>query len=118
MIFDPVARVEAYHAAINRLDFDGIAAFFHEDAVYLSVGTGDTVGRRAIMAAFRDYFASYPDQYAWDDLVEAIGPREARSRWNIKASHAKTGEPLSRRGLETITFDGDGCIVKVLVEDI
>ncbi|MCL6708059.1 nuclear transport factor 2 family protein [Pseudomonas sp. R2.Fl] len=117
MSFDPASRLRAFHDAINALDFATIEAAFAEDAVYLSVGTGDTVGRDAIMVAFRRYFDTYPDQVAWNDLVETLGPREARSHWNIKATNVRTGEPLIRRGTETITFDETGRIVRVLVED-
>lgn len=117
MSFDPAARLQAFHDAINALDFEAIEAFFAEDAAYLSGGTGDMRGREAIMAAFRAYFADYPDQVAWNDKVETLGPDRARSFWNLKATYAQTGRPLVRRGIETITFDGTGRIVEVLVED-
>lgn len=117
MNFDPAVRLQAFHDAINAFDFAASEAAFAEDAVYLSAGTGDTVGRGSIMAAFRRYFDIYPDQVAWNDLVETIGPNEARSHWNVRATNARTGEPLIRRGLETITFDEAGRIVRVLVED-
>ncbi|MBR0555684.1 nuclear transport factor 2 family protein [Ciceribacter sp. L1K23] len=117
MPFDPAEHVRIYHAAINALDFAAIEAFFAEDAVYLSPGTGDTVGRDAVLSAFRQYFETYPDQRAWDDAIETTGPRSARAVWNIEATHATTGERLSRRGTETVDFDSEGRIVRIEVED-
>lgn len=118
MILDPAARLQAFHDAINALDFAAIEASFAEDAVYLSGGTGDISGRREIIAAFRRYFDTYPDQVAANERVETLGPREARSFWRLRATHAATGAPLIRQGIETISFDEAGLIVKVLVEDI
>ena len=116
--FDPVASLIAYHAAINALDFDAIAAMFADDAVYVSGGIGGmTEGRGAIMAAFRAYFDIYPDQMAEDDSVERQGPLSARAAWRLIATHRATGEPLVRRGLETVTFDDTGRIVRVEVVD-
>lgn len=116
--FDPVEQTVAYHAAINALDFAAIEAFFAEDAVYISGGVGGTIaGRAPILAAFRSYFAAYPDQVAEDTEIEALGPQAARAVWQLKATHDETGEPLVRSGEETITFDDAGRIVRVEVTD-
>ncbi|MGF0538253.1 nuclear transport factor 2 family protein [Agrobacterium sp. ES01] len=117
MTFDPAARLQFFHDAINALDFDTIEACFARDAVYLSGGTGDKTGRDAIMAAFRTYFDVYGDQVASNDKVETLGPHRARSFWRLRASHGETGEPLVRQGIETITFNDAGLITEVLVED-
>jgi ketosteroid isomerase-like protein len=116
--FDPVEQTIAYHAAINALDFSAIEAFLAEDAVYVSGGVGGTIaGRAPIMAAFRRYFTAYPDQVAEDSEIVAVGPQAARAVWQLKATHAETGEPLIRGGAETVTFDDAGRIVRVEVTD-
>ncbi|MGL3605589.1 nuclear transport factor 2 family protein [Rhizobium sp. G187] len=115
--FDPVRQLIDFHAAINRLDYKWIEQAFAEDAAYISAGTGPKVGRDAILVAFRAYFETYPDQIAWNDRVEQVDSHVARSYWNLKATHAQTGQPLERTGVETIEFDHGGRIIKVLVED-
>lgn len=116
--FDPVKQTIVYHDAINALDFAAIETSFAEDAVYVSGGVGGTIeGRTAIMAAFRRYFATYPDQVAEDTEIGAVGSHAARAVWRLTASHTETGEKLVRAGEETVTFDADGRIIRVDVRD-
>jgi ketosteroid isomerase-like protein len=116
--FDPVQRAVAYHDAINALDFAIIEASFAEDAVYVSGGVGGRIeGREAIMAAFRSYFAAYPDQVAEDTQIEAVGDSAVRAVWRLTATHNETGEKLIRTGEETVTFNADGRIIRVDVSD-
>lgn len=116
--FDPIARLIAYHDAINALDFDTIEAMFAEDAVYDSGGLGGVVtGRGPIMDGFRTYFDLYPDQVAEDSLIELVGEHAVRSVWRLTATHRLTGEKLIRAGEEIVTFDDAGRIVRVEVTD-
>ena len=116
--FDPAEAVRAYHAAIDTLDFDAIDAFFADGAVYRSAGTGGVVeGREAILAAFRRYFAEFPNQLAEDSLIEAIAPDKARSLWSLQATSEATGTVSRRSGEEIVTFDAAGKIVLVEVLD-
>lgn len=116
--FDPVAALTHYHAAIDVLDFAAIEACFAPDAEYVSDGVGAiVVGRDAIMAAFRGYFAVYGDQVSKDDEVAALSPRSAWSRWRLEATHAVSGARLVRSGEETVYFDADGRIMRVEVKD-
>ncbi len=117
MSFDPAHAVRVFHEAINALNFDAIDDFFAEDAVYGSVKVGGLKGKSDILAAFRRYFETYPDQVATDELIEVVSASAARSVWRLKATHAQTGEPLIRFGEETITFNADGKIVSVEVTD-
>lgn len=117
MPFDPVTAARTFHEAINALDFATIDGFFAEDAVYGSVKVGQLSGKTEIMAAFRHYFDTYPDQVAVDELTEAVSPMAARAVWRLKATHAQTGEPLVRFGEETITFNDEGKIISVDVTD-
>lgn len=119
MGFDPAEAVRDYHAAIAALDFDAIAGFFAEEAVYRSAGTGGSIaGRAAILAAFRRYFAEFPDQRAEDSLVERVSPHAARSLWSLVATSRHTGAVSRRAGEETVTFDAAGRIVLVEVRDL
>lgn len=119
MRFNPVARLIAYHDAINALDFSTIEAMFDEDAIYDSGGLGGVVaGRQPIMEGFRSYFDAYPDQVAEDSVVEALDGLRVRSVWTLTATHCLTGEKLVRAGEEIVTFDGDGKILRVEVTDL
>jgi len=116
--FDPMARLIAYHDAINALDFTTIEAMFAEDAVYDSGGLGGVVqGRGPIMEGFRGYFDLYPDQVSEDTLIEPTGERAVRSIWKLTATHRFTGEKLVRSGEEVVTFDDGGMIARVEVTD-
>lgn len=116
--FDPVAALKRYHAAIDVLDFEAIEACFAPDAEYASDGVGAiVVGRDAIMAAFRSYFAFYGDQTSKDETVAALSRRSAWSRWRLEATHSVSGARLSRSGEETVHFDANGRIAKVEVKD-
>ena len=117
MALNPAELTRQYHDAINALDYATIERFFAEDAVYSSKGTGETVGRAAIMVAFRGYFERYPDQTAEDELIETLSPISARAVWNLKAHDSRTGAPLIRHGEETIHFNDAGQIVLVVVAD-
>jgi ketosteroid isomerase-like protein len=117
MGFDPVKKIIRFHDAINALDFDAIEAYFAEDATYVSNGVGSLSGRDEIMDAFRKYFEDYPDQTAFNTLVEKVGPKAGRAVWSVRATHSKTGKPLIREGEETITFDENGRVTRVEVTD-
>lgn len=118
MAFDPVARLVAYHHAINELDFSTIEAMFAEDAVYDSGGLGGVVsGRGPIMDGFRAYFDAYPDQVAEDSLVEALDGLRVRAIWSLTATHRATGDKRGRSGEEIVSFDAAGRILRVEVTD-
>ena len=117
MPFSPVETTRLYHAAINALDFEAIAALFAIDAVYASSGIGEIAGRHAILEAFKAYFAVYPNQVAEDDLIEELSPRSAKSVWRLVATHNGTGEVSRRSGEEVILFDEAGKILRVTVQD-
>lgn len=118
MNIDPVALTARYHAALNDFDVAGVAAMFASDAVYVSPGVNGRIeGREAIIAAFSAYFAEHPDQVAVDDVVEHIGPSMARAQWRLSATARSTGRPVARQGVETLSFDAEGLIMRVEVED-
>ena len=113
-----VARLLAYHAALNDFDLDAVAEMLAEDAEYVSPGFNGTIrGREAILVAMRDYFAEYADQRAFDDEVLELRPRVVQSNWRLIATSSKTGETVRRHGSEVVTFNKAGLIARVEVFD-
>lgn len=118
MSIDPVALVRRYHAALEAFDAAVVGPMFSVDAVYVSPGVNGRIeGRDAIIAAFSAYFAEYPDQQAEDESIERTGPREARAAWRLRAIAVSTGRQAVRQGIETVSFNAQGLIVMVEVDD-
>jgi limonene-1,2-epoxide hydrolase len=115
---DHVATVRRYHAALNAIDLAIVEALLLPDAEYRSPSVGVIAGRSAILAAMRSYFAEYPDQVAVDDSIEAIAGGRVRCRWHLRATAKSTGQMVARRGIEVLSFDGQGLIRLVEVEDL
>ena len=114
---DPAETLARFHDVTNAQDFAAIEAMFAPEVVYISQGVGGRIeGRDAVMAAFRTYFTEYPDQEAEDKKLEALSPMSARSEWRLTGTSTKTGVWRERIGVETITLNGDGLIVRVDVE--
>jgi len=114
---DPVALLKRYHAAMNALRLDEVETMFAADAEYHSPSVGALIGRDAILAAMRRYFAEYPDQVAVDERLEQLGPDNVRSTWNLRATAKSTGEPYVRRGIEIVRFTSQGLIRRIEVTD-
>ena len=114
---DPVDVLRRFHDAVNAQDFVAIEGFFADDATYGSVKVGALRGKPAILAAFRKYFAEYPDQVAYDDSFTKLSKTSAKSSWHLEATSATTGEKLIRKGEETIYLDSDDKIDRVDVND-
>lgn len=116
--FDPVAAMQAYHAAIEKRDLKYIGAALARDAVYQSKGLGPVSGRDAILAAMEGYFTKYPDSKAWDTSVAEESRWVAVCEWQLRATDLTTGKPVSRHGKERVSFGMNGLIKSVEVEDI
>lgn len=118
MSLDLIALTSRYHAALNAYDEATVRAMFAPGAVYISKGVNGRIeGRDAILAAFTTYFHEHPDQFAEDEGVEILSPDTVRFAWRLKATSRSTGRPVTRRGVETVTFDADGLISHVEVID-
>jgi ketosteroid isomerase-like protein len=117
MADDPASLLNRYHAALARLDYDAMAQMFAPDAVYASSGVGSLTGRDAIIAAFRQYFASHVHDESLDTLLENTGPQSAKAHWRLKVRELASGRVFGRSGTETVRFDASGVIVSVVVED-
>lgn len=118
MSIDPVALVRRFHAALNSYDADVVTPMFAAGAVYVSPGvSGRVAGRDAIMAAFNSYFAEFPDQRSETLSIELLSPHQVRTAWRLEATARSTGQRITRQGAEVLTFDEQGRIVDVVVED-
>ena len=62
------------------------------------------------------YFTAYPDVHWTVDAYRADSDDTASFEFTMRASNAETGQPVERRGLETITFSDEGLIRHVEVE--
>lgn len=118
MAKDWIKLVTDYHDALNRFDFESIAAMFAEDAEYHSPGIGGLYGRHDIMAAMRSYFAEFSDQVSSDENLELVGDRSVRTQWKLQATTKTSGRVVKRQGAETITFNDRGLIAMVEVRDV
>jgi ketosteroid isomerase-like protein len=116
MARDLIGLVNRYHAALNALDLDRVGTMFVDEAEYHSPSVGGILGKHAIMAAMRGYFAEYPDQVAIDDRTCHAGPDAVRSEWRLKATAKSTGKTVERNGAETIFFTAKGLIRRVEVQ--
>lgn len=117
MTFDPAAALVRYHALLDAHDVDGVAGLLAPEVRYRSVGLGDVKGREAVLQSMREYFATSPDHQAFDDAVMATGPREAQSLWRLRGTNKRTGVVVERHGIETVTFDENGLVLTIDVED-
>lgn len=117
MSFDPVAALARYHAMLDARDLDGAERLLAPNVVSVSEGLGHVKGREAVIAALRAYFAACPDDQSFEDDLVALGPLQARSLWKLRATHKLTGVVVERRGTETVSFDADGLITSIEVED-
>jgi ketosteroid isomerase-like protein len=113
-----IARLEAYHAALDARDFSCIEAMLAPDARYVSVGLGDIIGREAILRAMREYFDHNPDHQSFDDELEQRDNLTAISHWRLRATNKVTGEVAMRAGVETVTFTDEGLIAMIDVRDL
>ena len=52
-----------------------------------------------------------------DESIVATGTHTARSDWRLRATSKATGAVYERQGRETITFNDEGRILRVEVED-
>ena len=98
-------------------DLEGAERLLAPDVFSVSEGLGHVKGREAVIAALGVYFAACPDDQVFEDEIVALGPLQARSLWKLRATHKVTGVVVERRGTETVSFDADGLITSIEVED-
>ena len=109
--------LQRYHAALEARDLDTVSSMLADDCVYVSAGLDAVSGKAQILASLAQYFEDHPDHQAWDEEVWAVDGWRAASRWGLRAANKRTGTAIHRSGLESITFDEEGMIRRIDVED-
>lgn len=114
---DALAIVGRYHAALNAFDVKIVTPMIAPDASYHSPAIGLLSGRDAILQSMAAYFAEYPDQHSIDDAMELVAPDVVRSVWRLAATSRSSGEAFRRSGIEHVTLNAQGQIIRVDVAD-
>ncbi len=103
---------EAYTAAWCSMDPDRVAAHFAAEGSLAINGGTPAVGRDAIAATARGFYAALPDmQVYFDDLV--VDGARVEYHWTFTGTNTGpggTGNAVRVMGHETWTIDDDGLI--------
>lgn len=100
----------------NRHVLDEVFPLFDPEATYRSSQFGLFEGLEQIREMMTGFFTTFPDVHWTVDDYRADSDDTASFEFTMRASHAETGQPVERRGLETITFTQEGLIRHVEVE--
>ncbi|MCY3772148.1 MAG: nuclear transport factor 2 family protein [Gemmatimonadetes bacterium] len=99
----------------NRHVLDEVFLMFDPDATYRSSQFGLFEGLEQIREMMTGFFTAFPDVHWTVDTYRADSDYTASFEFTMRASNAETGQPVERRGLETITFSDEGLIRHVEV---
>ncbi|MFC4858148.1 nuclear transport factor 2 family protein [Actinophytocola glycyrrhizae] len=61
MTIDPVAVATRFNDCVNRRDLDGLARLMSDDHRFVDAESNTVSGRQACVAAWRGFFAAFPD---------------------------------------------------------
>jgi len=100
----------------NRHVLDDVFPLFDPAATYRSSQFGLFEGLDQIRDMMTGFFATFPDVHWTVNAYRADSDDTASFEFTMRASHAETGKPVERRGVETITFTEKGLIRHVEVE--
>jgi ketosteroid isomerase-like protein len=93
--------------AFNRMDLEGVVAFFTEDAVYEDSRGGIHRGPDAIREAFRPLLTGAVGRIAFEDEDFFAEPATGKvlASWTLKMDAG--GRRVGMRGLDVLHFRGD-----------
>lgn len=114
---DALAIVRQYHAVLNAYDEKLVKPMIAPEATYHSPAIGVIAGRDSILQSMSVYFAEYPDQHSVDESMELVAPDVVRSAWRLVATSRSSGEAFRRSGIEHVTLNAQGQIIRVDVAD-
>ncbi len=100
----------------NRHLLDEVFPMFDPEATYRSSQFGLFEGLDQIREMMAGFFATFPDVHWTVDAYRADSDDTVSFEFTMKASNAETGQPVERRGLETISFTENGLIRHIEVE--
>ena len=100
--------VRAYFDALNRRDYEGVAASFSDDCEFVSVASGVRFrGTESMLHGLREFAEAFPDWTVEVANVVASGPSIA-TEWKTTGTH----EGVFRGELPTgIRFRREGCSI-------
>ncbi len=100
----------------NRHVLDEVFSLFDPAATYRSSQFGLFEGLDQIRDMMTGFFTTFPDVHWTVNDYRADSDDTVSFEFTMRASHAETGQPVERRGLETITLTKEGLIRHVEVE--
>lgn len=100
----------------NRHVLDEVFPMFDPEATYRSSQFGLFEGLDQIRDMMTVFFNSFPDVHWTVDAYRADSADTVTFAFAMRATNAETGQPVARRGLETITFTEEGLIRHIEVE--
>ncbi|NDH53757.1 MAG: nuclear transport factor 2 family protein [Betaproteobacteria bacterium] len=116
-VIEPVtpATLEAFSAAWNRHDVDGLMAFMADDCVFHAAGGPDAcgarhVGREAVRLAFAAAWAALPDAQ-WTKGQHFVQGDFGVSQWTFTGT-AADGTRVEADGVDLFTFKNGKIVVK------
>jgi len=112
---DVIKMLDAFAAAWNRHDVDGLMACMTDDCVFeASAGTevagARHVGRDAVRSAYAAVFAAYKDA-RWNEPRHFVAGDRAVSEWRFTGTTAN-GAAVEVNGCDVFTLRGGKIVVK------
>jgi len=112
---DVLKMLDAFAAAWNRHDLDGLMACMTDDCVFDAsagpeVAGARHVGRDAVRRAFADVFATFKDA-RWNEPRHFVAGDRAVSEWRFTGTSAGGGK-VEVNGCDVFTLRGAKIVVK------
>lgn len=110
-----IERLEAFCAAWNRHDIDGLMSFMTDDCVFESSAGPDAcgtryAGREAVRRGYMGAWEAVPDAQ-WSVARHFISGDRGLSEWIFTGTHSD-GRRIEVTGCDVFTFRGDKIVVK------
>ena len=106
---DPAAVIEAYVAAVNAGDLEGILALYADDAVHIALPTPD--GSAGVCLGKEQFRMWYEQSVADGDRVEVEDGTLAFDGNRVTFVARLTSDPLRELGIETLEANTEAVVV-------
>ena len=112
---DVLAMLDAFAAAWNRHDVDGLMACMADDSIFEAAAGPDVagtrhVGRDAVRRAYAAVFDTYKDG-RWNNPRHFVAGTRAVSEWTFTGT-TKDGQRVEVNGCDVFTLRGTKIVVK------
>ena len=109
------AAARAYVEASCAHSLALIRPLLHEDVIYQSANVGDFQGREAALEMMSGFFAQFPDVH-WDvQAYRTVDANTVSFEFVLTATNSTTGERFERDAVESIEFNDDCSIRRIIV---